>query len=574
MNYFFLIPVLALVCQAEANTYTTRDDLKAAVDACLINDATGQSCNMNSWDVSQVTSMGGVFYGASAFNADISAWDTSSVTNMYAMFYDASAFNADISAWDTSSVTDMTDMFYDASAFNADISAWDTSSVTSMAHMFQGASAFNADISAWDTSSVTNMYAMFYDASAFNADISAWDTSSVSDMQLMFYDASAFNADISAWDTSSVSDMQLMFYEATAWLASCTRSGGGTDGPPSAWTCVYPSSPASTTPNPTTPNPIPASYCLPSQDREYDCGPEPYIGSLTCLIAQQSCGGGCDDGSTGSTFDQCNQCLSDGHTGLDGVATCDGSCTPGDVSDPCFKGSVIPPPPPTALPPNYCLPSQDREYDCGPEPYIGSLTCRISQLSCDGGCDDGSTGSTFDQCNQCLSDGHTGLDGVATCDGSCTPGDVSDPCFKGSIPPPPPTAPPPNYCLPSQDREYDCGPEPYIGSLTCLIAQQSCGGGCDDGSTGSTFDQCNQCLSDGHTGLDGVATCDGSCTPGDDSDACFKGFIVNNPASTPTTSTTTPPPPPRPSLVFDDDESFGTRLSVLVIFIASIARFL
>ena len=64
MNYFFLIPVLALVCQAEANTYTTRDDLKAAVDACLINDATGQSCNMNSWDVSQVTSMYYMFYGA------------------------------------------------------------------------------------------------------------------------------------------------------------------------------------------------------------------------------------------------------------------------------------------------------------------------------------------------------------------------------------------------------------------------------------------------------------------------------------------------------------------------------
>ena len=74
MNYFFLIPVLALVCQAEANTYTTRDDLKAAVDACLINDATGQSCNMNSWDVSHVTSMYYMFYGATSFNADISGW--------------------------------------------------------------------------------------------------------------------------------------------------------------------------------------------------------------------------------------------------------------------------------------------------------------------------------------------------------------------------------------------------------------------------------------------------------------------------------------------------------------------
>ena len=183
---------------------------------------------------------------------------------------------------------------------------------------------------------------MFYGATAFNADISGWDTSSVTDMMYMFYGATAFNADISGWDTSSVTEhMEQMFDGATAYLASCTRSDGSTAGPPSAWTCVYP--PPSSPPPYTTPTP--PNYCLPSQDWQYHCGPEPYVGSLTCPVAQQSCGG-CTDGSTGSTYDQCNQCLSVGHTGLDGVATCDGSCTPGDVSDPCFKGFTSPPPPP------------------------------------------------------------------------------------------------------------------------------------------------------------------------------------------------------------------------------------
>ena len=79
------------------------------------------------------------------------------------------------------------------------------------------------------------------------------------------------------------------------------------------------------------------NYCLPSQEWQYDCR-QSDAGSLTCPIDQQSCGGGCDDGTTGSTYDQCNQCLSNGHKGLDGGTTCDGSCTPGDVSDPCFKG--------------------------------------------------------------------------------------------------------------------------------------------------------------------------------------------------------------------------------------------
>ena len=189
MKHFVVLIVFTVVCQAEANTYTTRDDLKAAVDTCLYNDRTGQSCNMNSWDVSQVT-------------------------DMQKMFYYRSSFNPDISAWNTSSVTDMQDMFWRATAFNADISAWDTSSVTDMYGMFYGATAFNADISAWDTSSVTSMGAMFY--------------------------------------------------QATAWLASCTRSMYPFyDGPPSTWTCVYPTPPlppsssTPTSPSPPTPLPLP-----------------------------------------------------------------------------------------------------------------------------------------------------------------------------------------------------------------------------------------------------------------------------------------------------------------------------
>ena len=34
MTYLVLLIVVAFVCGAEANTYTTRDDLKAAVDDC------------------------------------------------------------------------------------------------------------------------------------------------------------------------------------------------------------------------------------------------------------------------------------------------------------------------------------------------------------------------------------------------------------------------------------------------------------------------------------------------------------------------------------------------------------
>ena len=118
-----------------------------------------------------------------------------------------------------------------------------------------------------------------------------------------------------------------------------------------------------------------------------------------------------------------------------------------------------------------------------------------------------------------------------------------------------------NYCLPSQEWQYDCR-QSDAGSLTCPIDQQSCDGGCDDGTTGSTDDQCNQCLSDGHKGLDRSTTCDGSCTPGDVSDPCFKGF-THSPPSTANTTSPPPPAPPPPKLILDEDDHAAGPTGIL-----------
>ncbi len=85
---------------------------------------------INTWDVSRVTSMGEVFLGLTNFNSDISNWNTSGVTNMTAMFYGAAAFNQDISSWNVENVTSMTSMFQAATSFVQDISAWDPFSLT------------------------------------------------------------------------------------------------------------------------------------------------------------------------------------------------------------------------------------------------------------------------------------------------------------------------------------------------------------------------------------------------------------------------------------------------------------
>ena len=179
-----LLIVVLFVCRAEAVPFANGNDLKTAVDNCLVYDNTGVACCGLAYD-SSCGDPSNARCGAAGCD-ELPSWDTSSVGNMDGLFEEASTFNADISEWDTSYVTDMGSIFRMASAFNADISEWDMSSVTSIEYMFERASAFNVDISGWNTSSVTYMGGMFEGASSFNADISGWDTSSVTDMGGMF----------------------------------------------------------------------------------------------------------------------------------------------------------------------------------------------------------------------------------------------------------------------------------------------------------------------------------------------------------------------------------------------------
>ena len=167
------------------------------------------------WDVSCVADMGSMFKEASAFNQPIGAWNVSCVTDMGEMFSDVSVFNQDIGEWNVSRVTDMGNMFFWANSFNQDIGEWNVSRVTDMGSIFFWANSFNQDIGEWNVSCVTDMNSMFCSASTFNHDIGDWNVSRVTDMRAMFFGASSFNQDIGEWSISRVTDMENMFREAT-----------------------------------------------------------------------------------------------------------------------------------------------------------------------------------------------------------------------------------------------------------------------------------------------------------------------------------------------------------------------
>ncbi|WP_067035841.1 BspA family leucine-rich repeat surface protein [Allomuricauda sp. CP2A] len=173
--------------------------------------------DLNNWNVQKVQIMNSMFAHAVAFNGNISEWNVSNVVNMNSMFYRCLSFNQDIGGWNVGKVNNMAAMFEGAEVFNQNLNEWNVGTVTDMSNMFTGASAFNGDISAWNVGNVLNMSSMFHFAGSFDQDIGAWNVSKVQNMIFMFHSAHAFNQDISGWDVSQVGLMSSMFSSASSF---------------------------------------------------------------------------------------------------------------------------------------------------------------------------------------------------------------------------------------------------------------------------------------------------------------------------------------------------------------------
>ncbi|MFZ1808692.1 MAG: BspA family leucine-rich repeat surface protein [Cyclobacteriaceae bacterium] len=206
-------------CTNLALNATDIPDLSAVTDMVeMFYGATSFNSDLNAWDVSNVAMMSRMFQLATNFNGNISNWDVGAVTDMSGMFQNAISFNQPL-AWDANlaMVNTMSAMFLNASSFDQDISNWNVQNVTDMRRMFSSATSFDQNIGNWNVSNVIDMNAMFYQAPTFDQDISSWDVQNVADMREMFNGAQTFNQDISSWDVQNVADMSYMFHFAYAF---------------------------------------------------------------------------------------------------------------------------------------------------------------------------------------------------------------------------------------------------------------------------------------------------------------------------------------------------------------------
>ena len=162
-------------------------------------------------NLSQCTSLAGMFTDCLRFNSPIEQWDVSHVTDMSCMFYGCNSFNQSLNGWNVGKVRDMTAMFYGCKRFNQPLDKWDVSSVTDMTELFMNGSVFNQPLESWNVSHVIFMAGMFKGCSSFNQPLNAWDVHKVENMNGMFSGCIAFNQSLDAWDISNVVIKEGMF---------------------------------------------------------------------------------------------------------------------------------------------------------------------------------------------------------------------------------------------------------------------------------------------------------------------------------------------------------------------------
>lgn len=153
----------------------------------LVNDP---KINLGLIDTSNISDMSWLFKGT--FDrldfSGIETWDVSNVKNMQGMFIECELFNEPLNSWNVSNVTNMSGMFYNCKKFNQSLHDWNVENVENMGSMFVNCCNFNQAIGTWNVSKVTDMHDMFRSCVNFNQDLTQWKVKETCNTQNMFTD--------------------------------------------------------------------------------------------------------------------------------------------------------------------------------------------------------------------------------------------------------------------------------------------------------------------------------------------------------------------------------------------------
>ena len=178
--------------------------------------------SMNTWNISSVNNITGIFSFATSFNQSLSDWgpQLGNITNVDNVFQDAESFNQNLDSWGPylSGVTTMRSMLAGTSfnngepagASNAPLTTWDVENVEDMTQLFARAQKFNQSVNTWNVRRVETLERTFNDCLVFNQPVDTWGPylSSVTNMNSTFANAGAFDQPLDNWDIRNVTTMQ------------------------------------------------------------------------------------------------------------------------------------------------------------------------------------------------------------------------------------------------------------------------------------------------------------------------------------------------------------------------------
>lgn len=178
---------------------------------CLFCQIETDSLDLTDFNMSEVTSIEGMFTSAVIGDLNLSGVNTSKVENMEQMFAYGKINRININGIDTSKVKNMEETFYDLQTNDLDLSGLDTSSVTNMKKTFAHMIANKINLSNFNTSNVKSMHKMFEATRLTNLDVSSFDTSKVEDMERMFAMAGSKELNLTSFRTPNLRNTKCMF---------------------------------------------------------------------------------------------------------------------------------------------------------------------------------------------------------------------------------------------------------------------------------------------------------------------------------------------------------------------------
>ena len=205
-----------------------------------------QSLNLSSWDISNVTTLSGMFNTCDKLaNINLSGWNLASVADMSSMFINCTKIvSLDLSTWVPDLVTSVSSMFRGMTSLTSiNISTWVLPNCTSIGTLFRSSSAltnldmsslaptgslnmsfsFNGcvsltvlDISSLSSTSISTLGNTFESCFSLSniIGIENLDTSAVADMTQTFRLCGVFDQNISGWDVTSLTNATTMFNSA------------------------------------------------------------------------------------------------------------------------------------------------------------------------------------------------------------------------------------------------------------------------------------------------------------------------------------------------------------------------